>query len=108
MHGAAIAPAKPFVPLILAGDLLLRAEHLFVTANGGSCAMDRWRYVAGRPIVTGDDRARACPLRQLQETFGWGVLPYLPPEQHAKIRPSADVTAVTTCYFEHPTIFWTA
>ena len=31
---------------------------------------------------------RACPLRQLQKTHGGvGALPYLPPEQHAKLRP---------------------
>jgi hypothetical protein len=31
---------------------------------------------------------RACPLRQLQKTHGGvGALPYLPREQHAKLRP---------------------
>jgi hypothetical protein len=30
----------------------------------------------------------ACPLRQLQKTHGGvGALLYLPPEQHAKLRP---------------------
>ena len=30
----------------------------------------------------------AYPLRQLQKTHGGvGALPYLPPEQHAKLRP---------------------
>ena len=43
---------------------------------------------AGRLIVMEDDGGRACPLRQLEETHGGvGVLPHLPPEQHAKLRP---------------------
>jgi hypothetical protein len=34
----------------------------------------------------------------------WGVLPYLPSEQHAKLPASAAVRLL----FEYPIIFWTA
>jgi hypothetical protein len=68
-----------------------------------------WRLVKGhgrgqaRIIV--EVEARACPLRQLQKTHGGvGVLPYLPPEQHAKLPASAAVRLL----FEYPIIFWTA
>jgi hypothetical protein len=52
--------------------------------------------------------ARACPLRQLQKTHGGvGALPYLPPEQHATLPASEDVTAVTGYSSSTPIIFWT-
>ena len=55
----------------------------------------------GYDLVRGQARngkKRTCPLRQLQETHGGvEVLPYLPPEQHAKLPASAAVTAVTSC-----------
>jgi hypothetical protein len=33
------------------------------------------------------------------------MLPYLPPEQHAKASASADVTAVTNCSLSTPSFF---
>jgi hypothetical protein len=46
---------------------------------------------AGKPVSLG--AKLACPLRQLREThWGWGVLPYLPSEQHAFLPDSVAVT----------------
>src|SRR5215471_6404814 len=48
-----------------------------------------------------------APLRQLQKTHGGGALPYLPPEQHAKLRPR-QCDRRHKLLFEYPIIFWTA
>ena len=65
-------------------------------------------YGAGRPIVMGDDGGRACPLRQLQETWGCGG-------RFRICRPSSMPSfGLGRCdrhhklLFEYPSIFWTA
>jgi hypothetical protein len=40
-----------------------------------------------------------------KKPLGVGVLPYLPPEQHAKLPASAAVIAVTSCSLSTPSFF---